>query len=129
MKADRNLDFELHSPGARSALLNHALAGLRRLEAAQEFTDCPSVREATRQYLLQCDSALEFINTRLEADAVGTVSKQGLYDGYQAWCSANGNAIPTGQRDFNARLEATLAVTEIREGGKRVWRGLRWKAE
>ena len=128
-KADRNLDFELHSPIARCALLNRALAGLRRLEAAQGFTDCASVREASQQYRLQCDSALEFINARLEADTLATVSKQGLYEGYQTWCVSSGLPTPAGQRDFNSRLTATLKVTEGREDGKRVWRGLQWRTE
>lgn len=128
-KAKKDLLEILTTPQARSALLNRAVEGLRRLEAQQEFTACASVKESGQTYRRQCDSALEFINTRLEADTVATVGKQGLYEGYQTWCKDAGIPAPAGQRDFNARLEAMLGVTEVREAGKRVWRGLRWRTE
>ena len=128
-KAKKDLLELLTTPQARSALLNRAVAGLRRLEAQQEFTACASVQEAGQTYRRQCDSALEFINTRLETDTVGTIGKQGLYEGYQDWSKEAGIPAPAGQRDFNARLEATLGVTEGRVEGQRVWRGLRWRVE
>lgn len=128
-RAKKDLLGLLTTPQARSALLNRAVEGLRRLEAQQEFTACASVQEAGQTYRRQCDSALEFINSCLEADTVGSIGKQKLYEGYQAWCVEAGIPAMAGQRDFNSRLETTLHATEGREDGKRVWRGLRWRAE
>ena len=128
-KAKKDLLELLTTPEARSALLSRAVAGLRRLEQQQEFTNCPSVQEAGQTYRRQCDNAFEFISERLEAKPGATVSKVEVYEAYKQWVGAAGIHHPASQRAFNKRLGEVLGVVEARANGTRVWAGLSWQAE
>lgn len=128
-KAKKDLLGLLTTPEARSGLLGRAVAGLRRLEAQQEFTACPSVQEAGQTYRRQCDNAFEFISERLEAKPGATVSKTEAYKAYAQWAGDAGIPHPASQRAFNKRLGEVLGATEGRADGVRVWAGLDWKQE
>ncbi len=128
-RAKRDLLLSLTTEEARSALLNRAVAGLRRLEEQQEFSDCPSVKEAGQAYRRQCDSAFEFISERLEADLVSWVGKTDAYQGYAKWAQEAGIGHAASQKAFNKRLKETLRAGEGREAGVRVWTGIRWRSE
>lgn len=113
----------------RSALLNRAVEGLRRLEAQQAFTICASVQEAGQTYQRKCDNALEFISEYLGTNLVSSLGKTAVYKKYLSWVPAAGSGTPVSQQAFNKRLEVVLGVTEKRVDGVRVWAGLIWKAE
>lgn len=128
-KAKRDLLLSLTTEEGRSALLNRAVAGLRRLEDQQGFSDCPSVRDAGQQYRRQCDSAFEFISERMEADPVSLVGKTETYQTYAKWAQEAGIGHAASQKAFNKRLKETLKAGEGRESGARVWTGIRWRSE
>ncbi|OIO04653.1 MAG: hypothetical protein AUJ52_14815 [Elusimicrobia bacterium CG1_02_63_36] len=130
-KADRGLSAKLVTPEARSAWLNRALAGLRRLEAQAGFTESSSVSAATEKYRRQCDNVYEFIEERLRVVQGHTLAKAETYEAYKAWAAEIGVPHPVSQKTFNKRLSETLAVREgreVAEGGRklRVWLGLGW---
>jgi len=114
---------------ARRALLNRAVEGLRRLEAQQEFTACPSVLEAGQTYRRQCDNAFEFISERLEAKPGATVGKDDVYTKYKSWVQEAGIHHSASRPAFNKRLSAVFGGVERRADGVRVWTGLAWKTE
>ncbi|MEK7287364.1 MAG: phage/plasmid primase, P4 family, partial [Elusimicrobiota bacterium] len=133
-KADKNLLAKLTTPEARSVLLNHAVAGLKRLEANQGFTDCPSVLAATEKYRKQCDNVYEFTREKLEVSSGQIIAKEETYAGYKSWCEEAGIPHPVSQKSFNKRLSEVLGIREGREvmpDGKkrRVWHGLTWASE
>lgn len=130
-KADRGLSQKLSTPEARSALLNHALTGLRRLEAQIGFSECASVMEATENYRRQCDNVYEFANEVLQAARGQFLVKEETYKAYKAWCEEAGISHPLSQKNFNKRLCDTMGIREGRQvldDGKkhRVWEGLAW---
>lgn len=130
-KADRGLSAKLVTPEGRSAWLNRALSGLRRLEAQAGFTECVSVRAATEKYRRQCDNVYEFIEEKLRVVQGRTLAKSETYEAYKTWATEIGVPHPVSQKTFNKRLSEILAVQEGREvadDGKklRVWLGLGW---
>lgn len=123
----------LTTPRARSALLNRALAGLRRLEKQQGFTPSQSIVKAGEEYRRQCDSGYEFISEKLEASLGAKLGKDSVYRIYSSWCQENGIVNPASQAHFNKQLKEMLGVVERIDRstpGKapRVWKGLRLKA-
>lgn len=133
-KADRELTEKLVTPEARSTFLNHALAGLKRLEAQVGFTDCMSVRAATEKYRRQCDNVFEFIEEKLRVIQGQTLTKSEAYAAYKEWSVEIGVPHPVSQKTFNKRLSEILTIREgreIAEDGKkrRVWLGLGWTEE
>ncbi|MBI4064536.1 MAG: hypothetical protein HY401_09605 [Elusimicrobia bacterium] len=134
VRADKNLLAKLTTPEGRSVLLNHALAGLKRLESNQGFTDCPSVLAATEKYRKQCDNVYEFTREKLEVASGQMLTKEETYAGYKGWCEEAGIPHPVSQKSFNKRLAEVLGIREGREvmpDGKkrRVWFGLTWASE
>ena len=130
-QADKTLLKKLQTPEARSTLLNHALIGLRRLDAQQGFTDCPSVLAATEKYRRQCDNLYEFVREKLQVASGCSLTKEEVYKAYKAWCEDSGVPHPLSQRSFNKRISETSGVREAREvlaDGKkhRVWQGFSW---
>jgi putative DNA primase/helicase len=132
-KAKKDLLGLLTTQQARSALLNRAVEGLRRLEAQQGFTTCASVQAAGEAYRRQCDPAIEFISERLEATPGSVLGKTEVYDMFKQWTVAAGRQSPESQAALNQRLVQVLCVVEkrMRRAGRfeRVWVGLSWKAE
>jgi P4 family phage/plasmid primase-like protien len=126
-KAKRNLLEALTSDAARSALLNRALVGLRRLEQKQGFTECRTVTEAGQQYRRQCDSAFEFISERLEVDFLSSVGKTEAYERYVRWAIGSGLLHPVSQMVFNRRVMDVLKTSEVRESNVRVWSSVGWR--
>lgn len=129
VKAKKDMLELLTTEQARSALLNRAVEGLRRLEAQQAFTVCASVQEAGQTYRRQCDSAFEFISERLGTDLVSSLGKKAVYLEYSNWVPTAGLGAPVSQRVFNRRLGEVLGVVEKRVDGARFWAGLTWKVE
>jgi len=129
-QADKSLAKKLQTPEVRSALLNHALMGLRRLDAQQGFTDCASVLAATEKYRRQCDNVYEFMRDKVQVCSGHSLPKEEVYKGYKSWCEEVGVSHPLSQRGFNKRLSETSGVRESREvlDGKkhRVWQGISW---
>ncbi len=130
-KADKNILEKLTTAEGKSALLNKAIEGLKRLEERQGFSECPSILKTTEQYRKQCDSAYEYIQERLERRVGTKLSKDEVYRNYRAWCMDRG-IYQVGQTSFNTKLVDTLGVKESRPttaDGKRlrVWEEVGWK--
>ncbi|MCX5794229.1 MAG: phage/plasmid primase, P4 family [Elusimicrobia bacterium] len=128
-KAKKDLLELLTTPEARSALLNRALVGLRRLEEQQDFSTCASIQEAGQSYRRQCDHAFEFISERLETKSGEAVGKAEVYQKYKEWGQKAGIPHPASQQAFNKRLREVLGAKEGRADGVRVWPGVFWKSE
>ncbi|MBI3549880.1 MAG: primase C-terminal domain-containing protein [Elusimicrobia bacterium] len=126
-RAKKGLLEQLRTSEVMSALLNRALAGLRRLESQQDFSACASVLEASQTYRRQCDSAFEFITECLELRRGTSIGKTEAHEKYTQWCYDTGAPQPVNQRAFNKRLTEILGVSEGRADGMRVWTGLSWK--
>jgi len=133
--AKKDLGESLTTPQARSALLNRAVEGLRRLEDQQEFTACASVLEAGQSYRRQSDPAFEFISERLEAKRGSVLGKTEVYESFKQWAVAAGMHCPDSPTALNQRIVqhfgASVAEKRMHRSGHfdRVWAGLGWKSE
>lgn len=125
-KADRSIIAKLTTPVALSTVFNYAIAGLKRLEDQQAFTDCPSVTEAGRQYRLMCDNVLTFTSRFIDTnDREAEVEKSVAYKRYVTWAVDMGIRFPASQPAFNKHMSEALGLVERRSktGRARVWAG------
>jgi putative DNA primase/helicase len=136
VKPDPDILQKLTTDEAKSALLNHALIGLQRLDAQNGFSKCPSVIKATTDYRIHCDNIFEFIQEKLERNSNGCLPKQDVSAEYVKWCGESGIQHPATKQEFNKAIAEHLGAKEGREilsdGGKgkrRAWQGIAWKDE
>ena len=98
-----NLDDLLSSDKAKSYLLNLGLAGIKRIYANKlEMTVSKTIEEATKQYYLDNDSVLAYINDypSINNNPVGTV-----YEAYEEYCD-DSNLKAVSLNKFSRRLKA-----------------------
>lgn len=133
-KADVALEEKLRSPEVKSALLNRAVAGLRRLERQGGFSMPESVVKAIREFRIQSDPIAEFAGSYLApADSKTQVSKSKVYQRYQRFCFRIG-AAPATQRRFDGRIAELFKVQPTRRMSaehrkERLWVGLELRDE
>lgn len=132
------------TPELMSGLFNHALLGVRALEAAGKFEIPHSVEEQMIRMRVVNESTMAFVDSctilsphtipvLLEHDdrKIFAVSKEVFYRVYSMdWCSKEG-VKPVGRRTFNDTIAGLTNVREARGDVKdgdlsrvRIWRGI-----
>ena len=97
-----NLDELLSTDNAKSYLLNLGLAGLKRILSNNlEMTESDTIKEATKQYYLDNDSVLAYLNDYPSVDnnPVATV-----YEAYVGYCE-DSNLKAVSLNKFSRRLK------------------------
>ncbi len=113
---DVNIDEKLSSPNAKSYLLNLALAGVERIIKNGDLTKSETIEDVTRQYFVQSDSVIAFLDEHDINDKV----KKDAYRIYVAYCEEYGlNAV--GNTEFGRRCKGYgYGERQVRIDGKRV---------
>ena len=113
-----NLDELLSSDNAKSYLLNLALGGIKRIFTNNlEMSESKTIEDATKQYYLDNDSVLAYLNDYgdIEGNPVSTV-----YEAYADYCD-DSNLKAVSLNKFSRRLKSlgydTMVTTML---GKRV---------
>lgn len=115
----------LQMPGVRSAFLNRALSGLRRLTERNRFSDSESSKAAIEEYRRECNSAYDFIKEYCTFDdPTAWIPKRDVYIRYRSWCLESGRR-PMAERGFSKSLES-MNVSVVRHGEARGWGGIAW---
>ena len=86
---DPYIKYKLIEPGPMEYFISIAVAGLRRVLENNQFTQSAAIDEQVREYELQTNPVVGFINLLEESDVVNKSSK-GIYSKYQGWCYETG---------------------------------------
>ena len=104
-----NLDELLSTDNAKSYLLNLALEGMRRIYNNKlEISDSTTIKEATKQYYLDNDSVMAYLNEYPDINGKRTDLVYGQYAGF---CEATGRGAYQKSR-FTSRLKDFGYITE-----------------
>lgn len=96
-----NLDELLSSDNAKSYILNLALAGVKRiLNNKLEMSTSETIAEATKQYYLDNDSVLAYLN---EYPAIDNNPVGSVYEAYEDYCE-DSNLKAVSRNKFTRRL-------------------------
>lgn len=112
-------------PSFLPALLNRAVAGLRRLHEHRRFTILESSKAIEEQYRREVDSAYDFFKECCTTEEWGWITRRELYDKYRGWCQDEG-LTPMESRNFVASFRKMGGVSEAKRGGIRGWAGISW---
>lgn len=107
------------------ALLNKAVAGLRRLHANHKFTILESSKTIGEMYRREVDSAYDFFKECCTTEEWGWITRRELYDKYRGWCQDEG-LTPMESRNFVAAFRKINGVSEAKREGDRGWSGISW---
>jgi putative DNA primase/helicase len=107
------------------ALLNRAVAGLRRLHANKRFTILESSKTVSEKYHREVDSAYDFFKECCTTEEWGWIPRRELYDKYAGWCRDEG-VEPMGSRNFSASFRKLNGLSESKREGVRGWIGISW---
>lgn len=101
-KADPKIDEKLSTDNAKSYLLNIALNAMQRInENGGRLSQSDTVDEVTKEYFVESDSILGFINT----DGISeNLTTKAVYEEYERYCDESG-AKPYSQTKFTQRLK------------------------
>jgi putative DNA primase/helicase len=115
----------------KSAILNWALVGYRRLRARGHFIPPASAREAVADLHALGAPVQGFVNERCVIGSGCTVPVELLYLTYRTWCETNGRN-PTSKQMFGKDLRAAvpgLGISQPRDDGDRAryYEGVRLK--
>lgn len=82
---------KISTPTELSGLLNLALAGLKRLLANGDFTNCKSIEENRQLYIRSSDSCKAFVEEQLEESMEPTdyIPTETIYQLYVTYCQEN----------------------------------------
>jgi len=121
-------DYDRHlveSPGLLSAVLNRAVAGLRRLTDQNRFSASLSSGDAIEDYRRECNSAYDFVKENCTFDdPTAWLAGRDFYDRYRVWCMDSGRK-PMAVRGFQKTLVG-LNVRSVRHKDLRGWGGVGW---
>ena len=107
-----NLDELLSSDTAKSYLLNLALAGVKRIHANKlELTSSDTIAGATKQYYLDNDSVLAYLN---DYPSISNNSISTIYEAYEEYCE-DGNLKAISRNKFSRRLKSLGYDTEVKK--------------
>ncbi len=98
-----NLDDLLSTDTAKSYLLNLALAGIKRIyDNKLEMSNSETIENATKQYYLDNDSVLAYLNDypSIDNNPIGTV-----YEAYEEYCE-DSNLKAISRNKFSRRLKS-----------------------
>lgn len=122
-----------HWRGELPGILNWALDGLARLRAQGGFTQsakCDALKNRTRT---DSNPARQFLLERCEftGNVADRTHSSELYGQYTLWCGVNGHSRPLANNRFGKEVRSAfpqLSESTPRDG-KRIWVGLKCKAE
>jgi putative DNA primase/helicase len=123
-KYDPNLTEKITTEEVKSALLNKAIEGLKRLNRkGWQFTECPSSIEKVKEYQVEANLIIAFLDEMCVEKPGKSIVKQELYELYDYWSRSN-NYHPFGKRKFLARVRDNPIIkikdSRININGKRV---------
>jgi putative DNA primase/helicase len=102
-------------------IFNRALTGLKRLYAANAFTEPQSVIDATQAYVRSNDHVRVFGEECVRAERDQSIIKKEFYSLYQHWCVSYGER-PVGQRILGETLRHIFpGLDEYRENAYKPW--------
>ena len=124
---DKNLKTELTTQEAMSGIFMWLIRGYIRYKQ-RGLTMPESMRRVVRQYEKDNDLVLQFLESRCEIAADGTVKAKDLYASFKLWAKAEG-AYVLSARKFNAEMERHGDWYDRRStvGGFLTYYGLRLK--
>jgi phage/plasmid-associated DNA primase len=104
--------------------LNKAIEGLKRLNRkGWQFTECPSSIEKVKEYQVEANLIIAFLDEMCVEKPGKSIVKQELYELYDYWSRSN-NYHPFGKRKFLARVRDNPIIkikdSRININGKRV---------
>ena len=129
-RADKNLLSKLTNPRELAGVLNVALAGLRRIWQAGEFTYLSTVNDVTEQYLKASNPVYAFIQERCALSEEAWTSKDNLYEAFKKFCVAN--KLPVlGKESFGRALSNCPEASSVKPQRRRImadvvrgWQGI-----
>lgn len=125
-ESDRKPEMKDEIARSGMAIVNWALEGLKRLQAARHFYIPPELVAARDAYREQGDVTLAFISECCEQEA-GEIDSSALYERYTKWCSQNGHH-PLAINRFSTDLER-LGFAKTRTKAGRYWQNLTLKSD
>ena len=102
--ADPKILQKLTTEKVKSAWLNKAIEGAKRLLENGEFSTCEMVEERVNEYRYSSDSVSEFIGEQVLFEKDSFETKDTLYNAYVNWCKNNGR-YPVSKRKFSRRAK------------------------
>lgn len=103
--ADPYILRKLATEEGKSAWLNHAIEGARRLLENEDFTKADSVGKEVKDYEFSADSVAEFVHTMLETVEKGYETKETIYAAYSNWAHDVGRK-PVSMKKFSRRVQS-----------------------
>lgn len=110
-KRTYNLDELLSTDNAKSYLLNLALQGVKRIyDNKLEMSTSETIEQATKQYYLDNDSVLAYLN---EYPDIDDNLYSSVYSQYDSFCTVN-NFKVVSKTSFSKRLRSHGYVTKVK---------------
>lgn len=110
-KRTYNLDDLLSTDTAKSYLLNLALQGVKRIyDNKLEMSESETITQATKQYYLDNDSVLAYLN---EYPDIEDNLYSSVYSQYDSFCTIN-NFKVVSKTSFSKRLKSQGYVTKVK---------------
>jgi len=109
---EKELDLEL------DGIFIWALKGLSRLHANKKFTVSPVIKNMVREYEVEHNSVMLFIEENCTIDMNERTNSVFIYQQYKNWCLDNGYS-PFNSRNFYSTLEVEYKLSRIKSGNIR----------
>jgi P4 family phage/plasmid primase-like protien len=109
---------ELSAPEELSGVMNHALAGLRRLRATGRFTESPSMKAAVMEFRSATDPLEVWLQTHTVERPDASVAALDLLTQFNSDCARHGRTFMT-QTAFGAAVRRLRPRMEVRARGAR----------
>lgn len=127
--ADPHLLDKLTTENAKSAWLNKAIEGAKRLLKNGGFSIPQMVIDDVQQYRYSSDSVSEFINSEVIFNDDSYETKETLYTAYTNWCKSSGR-YPVSKTKFTRRAKGKPnCLREYKPSVKgtqvRAWKGIK----
>ena len=107
-----NLDELLSTDNAKSYLLNLALKGIKRLyDNGLEFSECKVIKEATKEYQLENDTTLSFLNDCTHS--IENIETASIYSQYVSYTESM-KQKPLSKNKFTRRLKELGYTTKVK---------------
>lgn len=112
LKRDPHIQSKLSKPNVLSALLNEAIAGLKRVEINGGFTEPEIVVKAKEKYRAESSSVISWIEeTDTDLDKVISTPAASLFAEYVLWAKTYYNK-PVGKRTFNTEMKYKFGLDD-----------------
>jgi len=126
---DEQRDFQLLEKLMMESdgILAWSITGLKRLiECNYQFNETAKTRSEIRQYRIENNSVLAFIDDCCAVDPSAVSFRQELYDAYKAYCE-EGNLKAVSQRRFNGDVagKSGVSITDEPVTRRRMFKGVK----